>query len=173
MSSINSTSIYRVHGSVTAVAEIAKHKPGFVTAATVEQVQEFKGHDEQIQARAAAVAHYAEQNPSKIFGQVMVNGEVIAAVYDSGSAETEQNIAGLKLTEEGNGLELARLRLNEITHAVKGQIIFSNFVPRQGPAPALVPETALLQVIARSLNQMAREMDWTLTRSRMINGTRE
>jgi hypothetical protein len=173
MSSINSSSAYRVQGGVTTATEIAKQKPGFVTAATAEQVQELKLHDEQTQARAAAVAHYAEQNPSKIFGQVMVNGKVIATVYDSGSAETQQNIPGLKLTEEGNGLELARTRLKEISQAVKGQVIYSDFVPQQGPAPALAQETALPQVTARSLNQMARDMDWALMRSRMINGTKE
>jgi hypothetical protein len=173
MTRIDSTSPYRVQGSVISVAELAKQKPGFVIAATPEQVEELKLHDEQSQAREAAVAQYAEQNPSKIFGQVLVRGEVIATVYDSGSAETQQDIDGLQLTEEGSGLELARTRLGEIMQAVKGQVIYSNFVARQGPAPAVMQEAALPQVTARSLNQMAREMDWALMRSRMINGASE
>lgn len=171
MSTINASSAYRVQGNVMKIADIAKEKPGFVIPATEAQIQELKLHDEQTRQREAAVAQYAEQHPSKIFGQVIVNGEVIATVYDSGSAETQQQIAGLTLTEDGSGLDLARTRLDEITKAVKGQVIYSNFVPRPGPAPAVVPESALPQVTARNLNQMAREMDWALMRSSMINDT--
>lgn len=172
MSTINASSIYRVQGNVMKIADIAKEKPGFVIPATEEQIQELKLHDEQTRQREAAVAQYAEQHPSKMFGQVIVNGEVIATVYDSGSAETRQQIAGLKLTEDGSGLDLARTRLDEITKAVKGQVIYSNFVTRPGPASAVVSESALPQVTARSLNQMAREMDWALMRSRMIDDTK-
>lgn len=171
MATINASSAYRVQGTVMNVSEMAKQKPGFVMAATAEQVQELALHDQQIQQRAAAVAQQAQQQTSKIFGQVIVNGEVIATVYDTGSAQTQQDIAGLKLSDEGEGLALAQTRLDEITRAVKGQVIYSNFVPTNSPAPAVVQETALPKVTARSLNQMAREMDWALMRSRMIDDT--
>ncbi|MFK3738860.1 hypothetical protein [Massilia sp. TN1-12] len=131
MATINASSAYRVQGTVMNVSEMAKQKPGFVMAATAEQVQELARHDQQMQQRAAA--QQAQQQTSKIFGQVIVNGEVIATVYDSGSAQTQQDIAGLKLSEEGEGLTLAQTRLDEITRAVKGQVIYSNFVPPKGP----------------------------------------
>lgn len=168
MSTINANGAYRLQSNAVGIAELAKQKNGFVIAATPEQVAELKLHDEQKMVRAEAVKQYAEQNPSKIFGQVVVNGEVIATVYDSGSARTERNIDGLQLTDEGSGAELAQKRLNEIVQASKGQIIYSNFVPPSGPAPAVVPDAALPQVTARSLNQMASEMEAALVRSRMV-----
>lgn len=172
MSTINSTGAYRLQGNAIGIAELAKQKPGLVIPATPEQVAELKMHDEQNMARAEAVRQYAEKNPSKIFGQVVVNGEVIATVYDSGSARTERNIDGLKLTNDGSGTELAQKRLHEIVQASKGRVIYSNFVSPPGPAPAVVPDNvALPQVTARSMNQMAREMEAALVRSRMVYNT--
>lgn len=172
MSTINSTGTYRLQGNAIGIAELAKQKPGLVIPATPEQVAELKRHDEQKTVRAEAVRQYAEKNPSKIFGQVVVNGEVIATVYDSGSARTERNIDGLKLTNDGGGTELAQKRLHEIVQASKGQIIYANFVSPSGPAPAVVAnDAALPQITARGLNQMAREMEAALVRSRMIYNT--
>lgn len=164
MSRIDPPSPYRIQGPVTSIAELAKSKPGMVTAFTAEQVAEFKLHNEQMQAREAASQAYAEQNPSKIFAQVRVRGEVVATVWDSGSAGTQH---AMSLSEGPAGLRLARTRLAEIVKEVGGQVSYSNFEVPPGPAPAVVPESALPRVTARALNELLQEMRWEVERARM------
>lgn len=165
MSRIDSAPPYRVEGPVTSIAELAKSKPGLVTQLSADQIAELKLHDEQAQAREAASQRYAEQNPSKIFAQVLVQGKVFATVWDSGSAGTQYAIPGLS---EGNaGVDLARRRVADIVKAVGGQVSYANFQAPAGPAPAVVPESALPKVTARGLNDMVQDMNWALTRSRM------
>jgi hypothetical protein len=165
MSRIDSASPYRVQGPVTSFAKLAKTKPGFAIPATPEQIEELKLHEQQSQAREAAAVRYAEQHPDKIYAQVIVNGSVFATVYDSGSAGTQYAIPGL--SEDGSGLALAKKRLDEIVQAVQGRVVYDNFVPPLGPPPSTVPESALPQVTARNLADMARDMDRALARSRM------
>lgn len=163
MSRIDTSSPYRVQGPVISFAELAKTKPGLVIPMPPEQMEELKLHDQQTQAREAAAASYAAQHPDKIYAQVIVNGSVFATVYDSGTAGTQYVIPGL--SEDGSGLELAKKRLGEIVRAVKGQVVYDNFVPPLGPAPSTLPESALPQVSARGLADMAHEL--ALARSRM------
>ena len=168
MTRIDSTSSYRVQGPVISIAELAKTKPGFVIPASPEQIAELKLHEEQMQAREAAVARYAEQHPSSIYAQVIVDGKVFATVYDSGFTSTEYAIAGL--SEDYAGLGLAKRRLGEIVKAVDGQIVYSGFQPPPGPAPSTMSEEAeraLPKVTARGLSQIMQDMDWALARSRM------
>lgn len=166
MSRIDSLNSYRVDGPVTSIAELAKNKPGFAMPATASQIEELKSHDAQMRAREAA-ASSVPQLPDKIYAQVVVNGEVVATVYDSGTASTQQNIPGLKLTEDGEGLALAKTRLAEITKAIPGKVVYDNFVSPSITPSSGTPESALPKVTARGLNEMVQDMDWKLARSRM------
>lgn len=165
MTRIDTASPYRVQGKVTSIAEFAKDKPGMITASTAAEVAEMKLHEQQTEARRAASDRYARENPSKIYAQVFVKGEVFATIYDSGHTGTKYAIP---LTENGEGLDLAKTRLAEVMKAVKGgEVRFSNFEVPPGPPPAVVPESALPKVTARSLSEMIGDLDWQLARSRM------
>ena len=167
MSSIPSSSAYRVLGPVISVAEFAKTRPGMVIAATPEQIEELKLHDEQVQARTDAINRYAEQHPDKVFAQVIVNNQMVATVYDSGSSLTLNPISGL--TEHGSGLDLAKARLADFKRELGGRVIYSDFLPApasSAPIPESVERT-LPKVTARSLNGMADSMSWLVARSRM------
>lgn len=167
MSRIDSTPSFRVQGEVTSLGKLAKEKTGFAIPATAEQIAELTLHDEQSQVREAAAAGYADQNPDKIYAQVVVEGKIMATVYDSGFTATEQSSHGLKLTEDGQGLALAKSRLEEIIKAIPGKVIYSNFVPQMKAPSSDVPESALPKVTARGLSAMAQEMSWNLARARM------
>jgi hypothetical protein len=82
MSRIDSPPSFRVQGEVTSLGKMAKEKPGFAIAATAGQIAELTLHEEQTQAREAAAVRYADQNPDKIYAQVVVEGKVMATVYD-------------------------------------------------------------------------------------------
>ncbi len=166
MSPIDSANPYRVQGPVTSVAELAKSKPGMVIAATAEQKAELALFEQQTQARQAASDSQAAANPSKIFAQIIVDGKVFGTIHDSGSAGTQYAMSGL--SEGDAGLDLAKTRLREILQAVKGShAIYSGFAPLAGPAPAVIDESRLPKVTARSLADMAQDMSWALTRARI------
>lgn len=139
MSSINSTSSYRVQGSVNSVAELVKAKscPG-IQKRTEAQINEGKAWEEQTRLHEEAVSRYAALHPDKIYGQVMVDGKLFATVWDSGSAGTPYAIPGL--SENGTGIELAERRLAEIAQAVKGKITYSDFLPPIGGPSCSIPD---------------------------------
>jgi len=166
MSRIESSSSFRVQGPVTSIAELAKDKPGFVIAATPEQVAELKLREAQMQAREAAAVRHARENPDPVYAQIVSNGKVVATVYASGSAGTVQNL-GIKLTEDGYGLPLAKTRLAELSKALGGEIVYAKG-PVKAPAPLL--ESNLPQVTARGLNDMVHDFEWALARARMQGG---
>jgi hypothetical protein len=167
MSRIDSSNPYRVQGPVTSIAELAKNKPGFVVPATAAQIDELQSHQAQSEAREAAGARQTAQNADPIYAQVVLDGEVVATVYASGIAATQQTIPGLKLTEDGQGKALAKTRLDEIMKAIPGAAIYDNFVrPASAPSSAIA-EAAPPTVTARGLNDMVRDLDWDLARSRM------
>jgi len=168
MTSIPSSSAYRVLGPVISVAEFAKTRPGMVIAATPEQIKELKLHDEQVQARTDAINRYsAQQPPDKVFAQVIVNNQMVATVYESGGAYAHSAISGL--TEHGSGLDLAKARLADFKRELGGRVIYSDFLPApagNGTIPEAVERT-FPKVTARSLNGMADSMSWLVARSRM------
>ena len=166
MTSINSSKSLPVFGTVISIAELAKTKPGMIRAATAEQIAEMSLYEKQVQERAAAVDRYARDHPDHIYAQVVDNGEVVATVYDSGIAGTVHNIPGLKLTENGQGLDLAKTRLAEIMRAIPGKVIYDHFVVPDGPAPSSnIPESAIPKVTARSLSQILQDTSWNLQRA--------
>ncbi|WP_036303607.1 hypothetical protein [Methylotenera sp. L2L1] len=168
MSRIDSANPYRVQGTVISIAELAKKNPNFVISATPAQIEELKLHDEQTALREAAGARYANQHPDQIYAQVVSEGKVLATVYDSGITTTQQNIPGLKLSENGQGLALAKTRLDELMQAISGKVIYSNFVQPKVSPSSNIPDSALPSVTARGLNEMVRDMDWARVRSRMV-----
>ena len=124
MSSINSTSQYRVQGTVISIAEMAKSRPGMVRQATDEQIAEHKAWEEQSQLRREAVDRYAKAHPNPVVGQVLVNGEVFATVFSPGGYATAHAMPGLSEADLSPADRLA-----EIARAVKGEIIYSDFLP--------------------------------------------
>jgi hypothetical protein len=163
MPRIESAHPYRVQGSAVSIAELAQKKPGFIIPATDAQIAELAQHGEQMQAREAAAARHAAGNPDPVYAQIVANGKVLATVYASGSASTQQNL-NLRLTEDGAGLALAQTRLAELSKAIQGEVVYAKG-PLQAPAP--LRDADLPQVTARGLNEMVRDMDWALARSRM------
>jgi hypothetical protein len=167
MSRIDSKPSFRVQGEVTSLGKMAKEKPGFAIPATAGQVAELKLYEEQTQAREAAAVRHADQNSDKIYAQIVVEGKVMATVYDSGFTATEQSVPGLKLTEDGQGLALAKTRLDELMKAMPGTVIYGDFVPQLHAPSSGIPESSLPKVTARSLGEMAQEMSWNHARARM------
>jgi len=167
MSRIDSANPYRVQGNIMSMAELAKNKPGFAVQATPEQIEELALHDQQVAARQAAVAQYAAEHPDQIYAQVVAQGKVVATVYDSGITVVTHNAPGLTLSENGDGLALAKTRLAELMQAIPGKAIYSGFTAPPMPPSSNIPESALPAVTARDLVEMARQMDWQLARARM------
>lgn len=170
MSRIDSANPYRVHGNVMSMAELAKNKPGLAVQATPEQIEELALHDQQVAARQAAVARYAAGHPDQIYAQVVAQGKVVATVYDSGITVLTRDAPGLALSENGEGLALAKNRLAELMQAIPGKAIYSGFMAPPMPPSSNIPESALPAVTARGLVEMARQMDWNLARARMTLG---
>lgn len=127
MSSINSTCQYRVQGAVISIAEMAKNRPGMVRKATDEQIAEHKVWEEQSRLRAEAVEHYAKKNPNPVAGQVLVDGKLFATVFSPGGYAMAHAMAGLSEADLSPADRLA-----EIARAVKGEIIYSDFLPAWG-----------------------------------------
>jgi hypothetical protein len=174
MSRIDSASPYRVQGTVISIAELAKTKPGLVHAASADQLAQIKPHEEQPEARKAATAHYAAEHSDQIHAQVVFNAKVMAAVYDAGATIAHQNVPGLKLIENGEGMALANAGLDELMQAIPGKVIYDNFVPPLKAPSSNMPESVLPAVAVRGLVDLMRDMGRDLARSRtMLDETPE
>lgn len=169
MSGIDSVNPQRIHGTVTSIGDMARKTPGMAFAAPAEQVEELRQHEQQRAAREAAGRRHAEDHPDQIYAQVVAGGKVVATVYGSGTAVFEQDIPGLALTANGEGLALADARLADILKASPGTVTYTDF-KAPGTVSAGLPESARPQVTARGLNEMVRDMDWSLARARMAGG---
>lgn len=176
MSSINSTSPYRVQGTVVSVAEFAKNKPGMVRQATKAQINEGKAWEEQTRLRREAVNSYAKAHPNPVVGQVLVNGKVFATVFSPG---------GIALAHALPGMSDAQLspeeRLAEIARLTKGEIRHSDFLPDGSGGNwsgfSTIPDEVMAtmpKVTARPLgglpemtSALEQEMQQTFERARM------
>ena len=165
MSRIESSTSFRVQGPVTSIGQLVEQKK-MVAFKLPEHLQaELALHDQQVEARQEANRAAAAANPDKVFAQIVKNGQVVAMVYDSGSAFTQQNIPGLKLTEDFAGQSLADRRLAELMRAVPGTVIYDNFLPLPGQTSASdikssskVDQSLLPKVTARGLADMTEEI---------------
>lgn len=111
-------------------------------------------------------------DPDKIIGQVIVNGEVFAAVYASGSAVTKRN---MPMPDQGTGMALATARLNAIAKAVNGSIRQSDFLPNPweqqpagnaaGVAAAADPRHEF-DVAQRRVEETLKAIHWRLEQNR-------
>lgn len=137
-----------MEGQVYHLEDLVKSKgrPFFSVKMTEDQISESKLHDEQLQARTSINASYAEAHQYKPIGQVLVNGKLFATVYDSGAYGTAHQMGNLS----DQGLSPTE-RLEEIAHAVKGKIIYSDLLPDSGGSGAGAPESMLPPVTARNL----------------------
>lgn len=139
---------YKIEGPVVRLTDVLERNGGQgVIRATPEQVAEMALYEQQTQAREAAAARYAASHPDQVYGQVVVGGKLFATVYESGSATTPY---AMRMTENGAGTALARTRLAEIAQAAGGQVIYDHFFPTPGATGAVVPESVLPPVTARS-----------------------
>lgn len=149
---IHSTSPYRVEGPVYRFEDMVKSKGGPLIAVkmTDAQVNELKLREQQEIAREIVNFNYAKAHKYQPVGQVLVNGELVATVFDAGSVESPHAIPGLSDQPLSPSDRLA-----EIARAVNGKIIYSNFLPTMngwmGPG---APESMLPPLTARSMREI-------------------
>ena len=166
MSRIEGSASFRVQGPVTSIGQLVEQKK-MVAFKLPEHLQaELALHEQQVVAREDANRAAAAANPDKVFAQIVENGQVVAMVYDSGSAYTRQNVPGLKLTEDYAGQSLADRRLAELMRAVPGKVIYDNFLSLPGQTSAndiksssRVDQSQLPKVTARGLSDMVDEIN--------------
>lgn len=149
---VHSTSQFRVEGQVYSIEDMVKSKgrPLIAVKMTEAQVNEVKLREQQEKARENVNFNYAKAHQYQPIGQVIVNGKLVATVSDAGSVESPHAIPNLS----EQSLSPAD-RLAEIARAVKGKIIYSNFLPTAGGwmGPS-APESALPPITARSMNEI-------------------
>jgi two-component sensor histidine kinase len=120
----------RMWGRWAIAGEVIASNPDIVfsremTPAEKQAEQELEKR--QLLEELAAAKRQPDNDPEKIYAQVVVNGKAVATIYESGVTESEGDIPGL--TEEGHGLRLAKARLKDILQVVHGQVKYSNFLP--------------------------------------------
>ncbi len=151
----HSTNLYRVEGPIYSIEEMvnSKGRPLIAVKMTEAQVNEVKLREQQEKARENVNFNYAKAHQYQPIGQVIVNGKLIATVSDAGTVESPQVIPNLS----DQSLSPAD-RLTEIARAVKGEIIYSNFLPTMGGwmGPS-APESALPPITARSLSEILEQ----------------
>ena len=168
MSSINSTSPYRVQGPLMTLEDLAKSKPDAVIyKMTDAQIRELNAHEEQTRLRREAVDSYAKAHPNPVVGQVLVDGKVFATVFSPGGYATAHAMPGLSEADLSPADRLA-----EIARAVKGEIIYSDFLPDWSGGDwsgfSTIPDDVMAtmpKVTARGLNQMRPEEGLAVTLS--------
>jgi hypothetical protein len=153
--SVHSTSPYRVEGPVYTLKEMAEIKgvPLLAYKMTDAQASELKLREQQEVAREIVNFNYAKAHQYQPVGQVLVNREVFATVFDAGSFEMAHALPGLSNTPLNPADRLA-----DIARAVKGEIVTSDLLPTLGgwSGPG-APESMLPPLTARSLQEIMEE----------------
>ena len=131
----NSQFDHRILGPGRTLAEALKENPNIRVKDSPADKVPFQVQEAQRLRELNGKLDELRNNPDKIVGQVIVNGEVFAAVYASGSAVTRRS---MPMPEQGSGMDLAKARLNAIAKAVNGTIRQTDFLPNpwEGPQPA-------------------------------------
>lgn len=153
--SVQSSGTYRVDGPFYRVEDLVKSKgePLLVIKLTDAQASEVKLREEQDAAREAINFDYAKAHQYQPVGQVLVNGKLVATVFDRGAVESPHALPGLSSQDLS-----AADRLAEIARAVKGEIIYSDLLPTMGGwMGASAPESALPPVTARNLMDILQQ----------------
>lgn len=163
MSTVNSATAYRVLGPVVSFAELQEKCPACFMKIPDDWLEQQKRAEAQDQANLEAIDRYAREHPAKVYGQVVVDGELFATVWDSGSAQFPYPIPGLT-DSAGSPLEIAKARLRELAEASGGEVRYSNFLPLPGGGEylhAVIPDSflaSLPKVPLRPLSEVLEEM---------------
>lgn len=158
VTNIGSATPYRLQGAALSAAESAKTKPGIVSKMPEAELAALREADAQV-LRQESLATQAES----IYGQVLVNGQVFATIYESGGAEMQREISGLN--NDGSGTSLAATRLQQIAQAVHGEIRRSDFLPTFGEQSSLATKADASSSAVR-VEDVLQSMTWASMRSR-------
>lgn len=163
---ISSTREYRIQGPTLSLSDVLKNSPNVVAHKETEsEKQEFKLIEERQRLGEEEAQKDLQQNPNKIFGQVIVNGNVFATVYDSGGAETARNIS---MPNDGDGIALAKARLNAIAKSVNGTIKYSDFLPTFGEGSAHINNSnSSLEAAQSSVDEILKAIQWRHEHNRL------
>jgi hypothetical protein len=135
----------RMLGRTVCAGDVIKANPDIVFSRQMtpaEKRAEQELEKRQLVEELAAAKRQPDNDPEKIYAQVVVNGKVVATIYDSGCVESEGSLPNL--TSDGSGLSIAKARVKEITQFVHGQVKYSNFLPTMAERSA--PEIKNLAV---------------------------
>lgn len=102
-------------GKLSSLADALRANPAIARPQTAEEIAAWR----EVEARALQ-SQQMTSRPERIYGQVLVQGRVVATVFESGTALTEREIPGL--SSGGAGPSLAQARLREIAKAVGGEV---------------------------------------------------
>ncbi len=127
---IDTTNHYKVNGPTYSLKALVDKNPDMLIASHAKRLQEDALWQTQLAERNDALQRHAKDYPAEIYGQITVNGKLVATVWDDGSAEMPGPIAGL--TNDGSQQEIAKARAREIAQALGGEIRYSNFLPLTG-----------------------------------------
>lgn len=119
---IDSVNPYSLAGGTLASAiESSRSNPAMLRKLSGAEIAAMQEADELL-----ARQQQTRPQTERIYGQVIVHGQVFATVFESGMAITEREITGL--SNDGSGLSLANARLQEIAKAVGGEVRRNNFL---------------------------------------------
>lgn len=130
MSTIDPTNRYKVNGPTVSLKALVDKNPDMLITSHAKRLQEDALWQTQMAERNEALQRHSKDYPAEIYGQITVNGKLVATVWDDGAAEMPGPIAGL--THDGNQQEIAKARVMEIAQALGGEIRYSNFLPVPG-----------------------------------------
>jgi hypothetical protein len=90
--------------------------------------------------------------PDALYAEIKVNGKTVAKVFNSGSTETPNSLAGrIDLTDDGQGPSLAQIRAEEIAKALGGKIVKADTAQTQSEwARGKAQERAALDAWSKS-----------------------
>jgi hypothetical protein len=119
----------RMWGRWAIAGEVIASNPDIVFSrqmTPVEKQAEQELEKRQLLEELAAAKRQPDNAPEKTYAQVVVNGKVVATVYESGVTATEGDIPNL--TQDGHGLSLAKARLKDILQVFHGEVRYSDFL---------------------------------------------
>jgi hypothetical protein len=121
---------YRIDLSQTKALDISSAS---VRKLTDEEKAKFEKIREMLYAKPANLDELKDHVSQKPYAQVVVNGKVVATLYNSGAAETSnatyarvKNLSSMGEEEKSTGPELAQKRAEEIAKALGGSVVKSD-----------------------------------------------
>jgi hypothetical protein len=159
--SIGAVNPYRLQGgTLLSAEESARNNPGMLRTLTEAEIAAMREAEAQMLRQ-----QHMPVRQERIYGQVLVDGQVFATVFESGSAQTAREIGGL--TNDGSGQSLASARLREIAKAVGGEIRRADFLPTASNGRPAAQVSSGAGLAGRRLDEMLQSMSWDSVRSRL------